>query len=145
MHWRYNVRQHITVEQIMECGNIGDTYTHFSESGSMDPNCILLLATSKGYLVRKGTTWHIKHQLISVVNSRLETLRQPEACWRPADNTYDIAWAMAPAIPPQSRLTCVFRTQTSGLSEDGRPSISGKCFKPRLFRVPKVKNEKPGG
>ncbi|TNN75247.1 hypothetical protein EYF80_014484 [Liparis tanakae] len=28
--------------------------------------------------------------------------------------------------------------QTSGLSEDGRPSSSGKCFKPRLFRVPKA-------
>lgn len=31
------------------------------------------------------------------------------------------------------------------MSEEGRPSLSGKCFKPRLFRVPKVKNEKPGG
>lgn len=27
-----------------------DTYTHFSESGRMAPNCILLRATSKGYL-----------------------------------------------------------------------------------------------
>lgn len=30
---------------------IAETYTHFSESGSTAPNCILLLATSKGYLV----------------------------------------------------------------------------------------------
>lgn len=62
-----------------------------------------------------------------------------------ARRTYDIVWAMAPATPPQSKLTWVFRIRTSGLSEEGRPSVSGKCFKPRLFRVPKVKNEKPSG
>lgn len=31
------------------------------------------------------------------------------------------------------------------MSEEGRPSSSGKWFKPRLFRVPYVKNEKPEG
>lgn len=34
---------------------IAETYTHFSESGSTAPNCILLLATSKGYLARGNT------------------------------------------------------------------------------------------
>lgn len=32
---------------------ICDTYTHLSESGSTDPNCILLLATSRGYLSKE--------------------------------------------------------------------------------------------
>lgn len=58
--------------------------------------------------------------------------------------SYETVWAKAPATPPQSRLMWLFRTRTSGLSEEGRPSSSGKCFRPRLFRVPKVKNERPG-
>lgn len=47
-------------------------------------------------------------------------------------------------MPPQSRLTWGFKIRTSGLSEDGRPRSSGKCLRPRLFSVPKVKNENPG-
>lgn len=58
--------------------------------------------------------------------------------------TYDIVWAMAPATPPHSRLTCVFRTRTSGLSRDGFPRSSGKWASPRLFNVPNVKKENPG-
>lgn len=52
---------------------------------------------------------------------------------------------MAPATPPHSRLTCVFITRTSGLSRDGFPRSSGKWVSPKLFSVPNVKKENPGG
>lgn len=46
-------------------------------------------------------------------------------------------------MPPHSRFTCVFKTKTSGLSNEGRPSKLGAWASPMLFKVPKVKNEKP--
>lgn len=36
---------------LLRMSAMADTYTHISESGSTAPNCILLLATSRGYLV----------------------------------------------------------------------------------------------
>lgn len=45
------------------------TYVHFSESGSTAPSCILLLATSKGYL-RGGRMWKISQQQICVINNK---------------------------------------------------------------------------
>lgn len=48
---------------------IAETYTHFSESGSTAPNCILLLATSKGYLAWGNT-------MRCINNSRQSNLSQ---------------------------------------------------------------------
>lgn len=50
---------------------------------------------------------------------------------------------MAPAMPPHSKFTWVFKTKTSGLSKQGLPSRVGAWASPTLFKVPKVKNEKP--
>lgn len=57
--------------------------------------------------------------------------------------TYDTVWAIAPAMPPHRRFTCVFKTKTSGLSNEGLPSRLGACVSPMFFKVPKVKNERP--
>lgn len=118
-----------------------DTYTHFSESGRMAPNCILLRATSKGYL----NSWkHAKCGCSQRNRGQPANNNQPKLVGFPDSGTYDIVCAMAPATPPQSRLMWGFRIRTLGLSDDGRPRCSGKCLRPRLFSVPKVKNENPG-
>lgn len=48
-----------------------DTHTHFSESGRMAPNCILLRATSKGYLNSR------KHEYTRQTRMLAENLQMP--------------------------------------------------------------------
>lgn len=68
----------------MESWSEADTYTHFSESGRMAPNCILLRATSKGYLNSwKHNTAHDKNGCSMGNRSQPANTNQPCSSFTP--------------------------------------------------------------
>lgn len=106
-------QQVIVALQKTESRKEADTHPHFSESGRMAPNCILLRVTSKGYLNSwKYNEAHDKCGCSLRNRSQLANNNQP--CCRPVipklagfpgSSTYDTVWATAPATPPQSTFT----------------------------------------